>query len=60
MVMTMTNYKYVQEYFDLVEQKKFKVCKKVEQNIELVKRKLQEDVYFEEEKIEKSKIISLM
>ncbi len=54
MVMTMTNYKYVQEYFDLVEQKKFKVCKKVEQNIELVKRKLQEDVYFEEEKIEKS------
>ena len=45
---------YVQEYFDLVESGKVKVCQKVRKNIELVKRKLNEDVYFENEKIDKS------
>lgn len=46
--------KYVQEYFDLVESGNVKVCQKVKKNIELVKRKLQEEVYFETEKIDKS------
>ncbi len=46
--------KYVQEYFDLVDTGKVKVCRKVRKNIELVKRKLEEDVYFENEKIDKA------
>lgn len=53
MTMSCSN-KYVQEYFDLVESGKVIVCAKVKQNIELVKSKLNENVYFEEEKIEKS------
>lgn len=54
MMMTTCSNNYVQEYFELVESGQVKVCKKVKQNIELVKSKLQEDVYFEDEKIEKS------
>ncbi len=54
MMMTSCSNKYVQEYFDLVESGKIIVCNKVRQNIELVKAKLNEDVYFEDEKIEKS------
>ncbi len=52
--MTNCNNKYVQEYFDLVESGKEKANKKRLQNIELVKSKLKLDVYFEEDKIEKS------
>ena len=55
MVMMMTNCnKYVQEYFELVESGKEIANKKRLQNIELVKSKLKLDVYFEEDKIEKS------
>ena len=53
-MMTSCSNKYVQEYFDLVESGKIIVCNKVKQNIELVKAKLNEDVYFEDDKIEKS------
>ncbi len=52
--MTNCNNKYVQEYFDLVESGKEKANKKRLQNIELVKSKLRLDIYFEEDKIEKS------
>lgn len=46
--------KYVQEYFDLVESGKLKVCEKIKKNIQLVKSKLCDEVYFDEEKIEKA------
>ena len=54
MMMAICSNKYVQEYFDLVESGKIKANKKRLQNIELVKSKLKLDVYFEEDKIEKS------
>lgn len=52
-MMTNCNH-YVQEYFGLVESGKIKVNEKRKKNIELVKSKLQLDVYFEDERIEKS------
>lgn len=50
----MASNKYVQEYFDLVSSGQILVCKNITLNIELVNLKLQENVYFEDDKIEKS------